>query len=338
MVIIYVSIWSVFYGVFNLMTNNKLALLVIAHGNIEELICVLKRMESDEIYFFIHIDKKIYLDDSVIKRLLVIKNCNLARKRITVNWGGRSQVDAMLSLLNDAYEFDVDFDFYGFISGSDFPVATSEKIQSFFCFSKNDYIRIDRKITKQNDDRITNLNLHDIGFLNHRNHKGVFSKFLRLLLGVLRRVRIRRWRDNFTFVHGSSWMFLKRGTVSDILTFISLNDWYYKLFKYSFGADEIFFHSIIFNLKIEIKQDFTNCALESKLKDKLYGVHYIDWDVYGKNFNNKLIGAPKDISIHDVPKISEYLRRGALFVRKVDYRNKELLSLLDEITMNSNET
>lgn len=309
--------------------NRKIALLILAHDKLIDLSRVLKKLENHDVSFFIHVDAKVKINKIEKSKLAKISNCQIIEDsdRVIVNWGGRSQIDAMMVLVKYAlYKSEYEFSKFGFLSGADYPIATSEEILALLNNSNSDFVRVDRIIDQENDNKITNLNLHDFSLLNHRNYSGWNSKVRYYILAIFRLIKIKTLPDNLKFVHGSQWIFLTRKTILEIVKYVDNNKWYYDLFKYSFGSDEIFFQTLAYKFSDKIAQDYSRFELDDKHKNKKYGLHYIDWDNTAGT-----IGGPKQISELDISSISKHKTQGALFVRKVDISDRDLLDKLDSI-------
>lgn len=312
------------------MTTSKIALLVLAHEKIEQLALVLNSLEHEDIYFFVHIDRKVNITSIQYEIFNQIRNCHVITRNesMTLNWGGRSQVDVMLLLLNKAYTSQVVIERFGFISGADYPLITADQLVDFFRNNENEYIRVDRQLTEKNSNRVTNLNLHDVTLLNYRNFKGIRGRLTKLIVDAFRLIKVQKLPRNIKIYHGSSWMFLTRNAIQKIFSFNEQNPWFYNSFKYSFGSDELFFHTILIEENTTLVQNHASIALKDQLNNKLYGVHYIDWDTSN---GVATIGGPKWLELKDISKVESSKSEGTLFVRKVDLQDKELIVALDNL-------
>ena len=169
----------------------KLAILVLAHNNPKLLKRILSKLESNDIYFFVHIDKKSDIS-SFHNELSSIMNLQFLddRTRHNVHWGGRSQVDAMLSLLRISSNSDICFDRFLFISGADYPTKSPSQLLDFLSSTSEEIVRVDRVLDKSNDKRLVCLNTHDIKILNPRSYKLLY-KPVKLLSSLCRLIKIK---------------------------------------------------------------------------------------------------------------------------------------------------
>jgi hypothetical protein len=115
----------------------------------------------------------------------------------------------------------------------------------------------------------------------------------------------RNWPSNFQLVGRSTWFTMSRECTEYILKFVSENKKFLKCFKLSWGADELFFQTILFN---------------SPLRPKLINnnLRYIDWSEGKPN--------PKLLSENDIHKIEVSV---CFFARKFNEEDK-VLDYLDK--------
>lgn len=303
----------------------KLGVLVIAHSNVIQVCDNLKLLDSNKISIYLHIDKKVSITKSESECLSELNNLLLIddKERIKVNWGGRSQVDVMLLLLKKALQ-DKEITHVTFISGSDYFISSVDLLLRFIEENDVDIVRIDRRLAGRQLRRVLNLNLYDFECLNPRNYNGFKASCIRVLLIIFKIIRIKWFDCVHDYYHGSSWLTLRRNTVERILNYTDENKSYYDEFKYSFGADEVFFHTILKRLNINILQDYSS-LIAGSVDDFLHGITYIDW--FGTH--NSLKGGPKVLELSDINNIIKYKSRGAFFIRKVDFNNKDFIELIN---------
>ena len=90
--------------------NNEIEIvyLIVAHSNPDMLGRLINALDSKRAHFFIHIDKK--TDISEFLPFIPIKqNVHLSENRIKVFWGGYSQVQATLNIMEEAINSGIDF-------------------------------------------------------------------------------------------------------------------------------------------------------------------------------------------------------------------------------------
>lgn len=305
----------------------KVAICIICHDRFDFLLRNLKRLESENIYFLCHIDKKSKPTKDELRSLTLIKNMNLVpcEERIAVNWGGRSQVDVMLLLLRKALHLN-DVERTIFISGHDYFISSVDKLLEYSHTEVLDVMRIDRKLTGNLLKRVSGFNFYDFHYLNPRAYKNnAMVSFCRFINGVSKQLTCIKNIDE-VYYHGSQWMSLKTKTVKIILDFLYNNPSYYEKFKFTFGSDEVFFHTLIKKLNIEITQDYTKFDENIKINDHCYGLTYINWQSNGGG----RVGGPKLLNEDDLVDIINYSDR-CHFIRKIDPANANFASQLEKL-------
>ncbi|NTV45755.1 MAG: beta-1,6-N-acetylglucosaminyltransferase, partial [Chlorobiales bacterium] len=108
----------------------KVAFLITAYNQPRHLHRLIKAMNHPDFYFFIHID--LNADISPFKCLDFGKNTFFldGEDRILVYHGGYTQVESVINLMRVATRTN-DFDYFFFLSGSDYPIKPANYIHAF---------------------------------------------------------------------------------------------------------------------------------------------------------------------------------------------------------------
>jgi hypothetical protein len=290
----------------------RTAYLILAHHQPTHLARLIKAISCDWAYVFIHIDAK---SDILQFKKLISEDENIIflkeNQRVKVNWGGFSQVAAILNLLKAALSIGVAFDRYCLLSGADFPIKELSYIQTQFS-SQREFIRIDRELgTSANPKQ--SKKVKRFYFRDYPQFGGNW------LPGIVPR----KLNAKIKLYHGSQWWALTDEFIKYTFSFLKDNPDYINFYKYTNASDEIFFHSIIKHSSFSenITHDFEKMAcLSDFMNMNEYGCHYAIW---GKD-----IRSPKVLDFSD---ISLLLNSKALFARKFDEKiSKDLLSILEQ--------
>lgn len=112
--------------------NNKMkhAILIMAHGHISNLHKIIGYFSND-CDCFIHIDKKTILKEEETLLIKKHEQVKLLSQELNVNWGGTSELDCVLFLLEKAYNFS-NYDYFHLISGQDYPTRPLSQFLDFF--------------------------------------------------------------------------------------------------------------------------------------------------------------------------------------------------------------
>ncbi|PAD96025.1 beta-1,6-N-acetylglucosaminyltransferase, partial [Terribacillus saccharophilus] len=107
----------------------KLAYIILAHNNELHLKRLIRKLDSENSSFFLHIDKKSSITLSGLGNLE--GNLYIMEERYDVKWGGFSIVNVEIELLRLARSKG-QHDFYILMSGVDYPIKSNEDISVFF--------------------------------------------------------------------------------------------------------------------------------------------------------------------------------------------------------------
>ena len=86
--------------------------------------------------FFVHVDKKTDIA-SFQSRLGDLYNVHFCTSRYIVNWGGWSQVQAILQMLEDAIQFSNEYSHIILITETDYPIWSNKKIEDYLTANKS---------------------------------------------------------------------------------------------------------------------------------------------------------------------------------------------------------
>ena len=288
------------------------AYLILAHHQPAHLARLVKAISCDWAYVFIHIDAKF---DILQFKKLISEDKNITflkeNQRIKVNWGGFSQVAAILNLLRAALSSGRSFDRYCLLSGADFPIKDIDYIQAQFA-TQQEFIRIDRPLGASS---------------KHRQSKNVkrfyFRDYPQLGGNWISGIMPRNSNGKIKLYHGSQWWALTDEFIKYTFSFLRDNPDYIDFYKYTNASDEIFFHSIIKHSPFSenITHDFEKMAcLSDFMNVNEYGCHYIIWE--------KGARSPKVLDASDIIFL---VNSKALFARKFYEKiSEESISILEQ--------
>jgi hypothetical protein len=225
--------------------TKKLCYLILAHSDPQHLLELVSSLNYNAL-FYVHIDKKV--DIEPFKKHLATTNINWVVNRQTVSWADISQVDATLSLIKEALTAEDEILRMILLSGACYPLKGPESIYSYFENNQQtEYIKyIDMR-------QSLNHYMHHIHqkWFKAPMYRGK-NRFLTLLDKVGRaafnKLHIKnRWNEDSIPYFGSQWWALTPLCCEYIIDFVTQNQWFYEMNKYTFSPDEHFFHTIIGN-------------------------------------------------------------------------------------------
>ncbi len=293
----------------------KHAFLLIAHNNEDDLINLIKSIDFEYNDIFIHIDKKWKdCDFEKIKAAAKYSPTVFSEQRISVIWGGVSQIMVELSLLESALHSG-DYQYMHLLSGQDICIKSPLELHEFFeandgreflCFCGGDW-------QKAAQSRVKYYHLNC-------GRKNIKSKLDKIYVGIQKILRINRLKkSNMVFCGGSNWASI----TSDFAKYLVLNKaQILKTFSHTLCADEIYKHTYAFNSEFKDKIYLLNTSEENDDSDPdMYraNMRYIDW-VRGKPY----LFTEDDF---EAIKSSPYM-----FIRKVSSANKLPEMIIDNCT------
>lgn len=278
---------------------HKHAYLIIAHNEfsvLEKLITILDAEYND---FYIHIDKKVKdYDFERLKKIVNKSQIYISKKRINVHWGGYSQIETELLLMQQCMK--KKYSYVHLLSGVDLPIKNKKYIYDFFEENRNKNFL---KIAKGTSYSIEMTKYYV--FFCENNRQARWAKFLqKKMLRIQEILGIERKTSKVHMIKSANWFSLTQETVEFLLT---KKEKIRKTFRYSICGDELFIGTFLYGTKFYD-------AIDSQ-----YGnLRYTIWE---KGKNN-----PKVLTIHEW---DDLMQSDKLFARK--FSEKEDKEIIDKL-------
>lgn len=304
---------------------------------------LINALDSSWAHIFIHVDKKADLK-TFLPHIPAQQNVHLLERRIKVFWGGYSQVQATLNLMEEAVESGIDFKYAVLLSGSHYPIKSNSYIYEKFRNSKLEYLQFAKTRDVGSEFKTSTYSLYDHAIFNPRTvffENKLLNKFARIpgfLVGifftkVLPKLYKRRMVRNIIPYTGANWWTITKPCMDYVLNYLDSNKDYVKYFRFCIQPDETFFHTIICNSNFRLENsDVTLRSLmgngvEYGKFSKLRGLSLTFTKCSSK-------GSPKtfsEIDIADISKELNYFGYPQLFARKFDPKiSCKLLNIIDK--------
>ena len=241
----------------------KIAYLIQAHKNRDQLCALIEYLIEDDDCCFVHIDAKSSLLFEELKNYFDgNKAVNILTEREAVYWGDLSQVKATLKLLKTVTDCQQTFDRICLMSGEDLPLMPPLEIKQFFADGYKDKLFISYETIGKFSWRLQRYNI----LTNFRFSRMLFIRVLqKLFVRAQQFLPQRKALRGYRLYKGSQWFSLSFDAVKYIVAFIEENSEYMDGFTFSSCADEHFFHIILLNSSFQ----------ESIVNNNLY---YMNWD------------------------------------------------------------
>ena len=276
----------------NSIEKKKIAFMVLAHSNIDQLNLFIKQLlKYDYSWVFVLLDNKCKCREKVLKHERVI----LLKEEINIRWGDYSQIKATKCLIDSARSYS-DFDYYSFHSGADLLI---KPIDGFVDFLESDaYIEVE-KMPIKNTKRCGNMERIGMHYPRFMRRKCTFHspiRYARAIYMTMYKFKIHKV-DSRLFWFGSSFFTVSKKMIDGYYAFLNKHPDYEKYFIHSLCADEIYFNTIFMNIEgAKITSD--------------NNLFCIKWDR-----TEKYAGSPQTLTIHDK---DDLLKSDAFFARKFD--------------------
>lgn len=240
----------------------KHAYLIIAHNNPEILYAQIAVLQQPGTDFFYHLDEGMRFDQQKLKNYAQQSKVTFIESQ-KVRWGGYSQINCELRLLEAAIQGK--YDYYHLLSGVDMPIKTKEEINDFFEKHKGkEFVHFDElNVSETITERISLYHLFPGRTQFRKKLNGVFVKFQKRL--KVNRIEKLGW----SVQKGANWFSI----TNDLAQYIVQNKRLIKkVFSYSFCGDEVFLQTMIYNSR------FANKLFDTTYSDDYHAcMRYIDW-------------------------------------------------------------
>lgn len=216
------------------------AYLIIAHRYDKTFKTLLQMLDSAENDIFVHMDKKNKQFDEANCRKLVRKANLFFTERTCVTWGGYSQINSELLLLEAATSYKK-YNYYHLLSGQDLPIKTNDYIKEFFINNQGrEFVAFDKK---KFDCRDRVQYYYPFQEIVGRNRKSIVGKISSLVIFIQKNLHLKRNRGIF-FQKGANWF-----SITDDLAkyVIGRKSWIRKVFGNSLCCDEVFLQTLVVN-------------------------------------------------------------------------------------------
>lgn len=296
----------------------KIAYFISAYKLPDQVVRLVKKLNTADTQFFIHVDKKTKREvfDRIKLPLANLENV-IFIKRVKCNWGREGLVKATLEGIRIALKSEMHFDYLFALTGQCYPIKSNQHI-----FEKVELSDHKSYITmKRVDDCLSNANnVKRSLFCWHiwlGNLELILPSFNSFHNGLINKIW-NRLSNNFSWgrslpyhllpYYGGSYWCLDRESVEYIGKFLIEHPRYLPFFRFTSGPDEFFFQTILMN---------------SYLADRC-----INDDLRYKKYLGK--ANPRILTVTD---FSDFMATENLFARKFDHTiDADVLDLIDECT------
>lgn len=283
----------------------KHAYLIMCHNNLEILKKLVSCLDDERNDIYVHVDRKVKTFSHIKKELSTRYASLTFTKRVSVSWGGFSQIKAELLLLEEASR--EKHDYYHLLSGVDMPLLKQDAIHDFFIENYGkEFIDFDPALNDESLEQRVRFYRFFQDIIGRRTDPvaKVLRKLEELSLGVQKRLGLdRRIRHPHKAYKGSQWFSITHNMAKYIL---KRKNEITAAYRFSLGVDELFLHTF---------------AMESPYARNIASgvLRCIDWER----------GSPYTFLSSD---FDELINSGKMFARKFDVKTD--FSIVERIYTN----
>ncbi|HHH43856.1 MAG TPA: hypothetical protein ENK49_06945, partial [Gammaproteobacteria bacterium] len=231
--------------------------LIVAHGDPDHLARMIDALDNIRVRFFIHIDAK--TDIRKFREILPgTGRIRFIKDRVKVYWGGYSQVEATLRLMEAAIREVPEFRYAVLLSGVHYPIKSNAYILDMLQNSDSEYLQFARTSEVGCEFKTNAFCLYDYKLFNPRSVYFNNSKLNRLtrmpgklVYHIFRKLvpllYKRKLPGDIAAYTGANWWALTRPCLQYILQYVKENRKYTQFFHLACQPDETFFHTIVCN-------------------------------------------------------------------------------------------
>lgn len=284
----------------------RIAHLIMAHKNPDQLLRLIKRLKSIHADVYVHLDAKV--DITPFNHILATQGVNFTSNRNNCTWGGFSLVRAIFNSMQEILESGKDYGFINLLSAQDYLVKDADSLYEFLNANINsNFVSFD---TEENSEWWQNASgRYQKYHLTDFNIKGKY-----LAQKIINKIMpIRKPPHNLKLFGSSksSWWTITGECAAHITQRFFADAKLRRFLKYCWGIDEIIIATLIMN------SPFKNSVINNNLR-------YIDWSEGNAH--------PKILLKNN---LNDILNSKMLFARKFDTEiDTEVLDALDSMVQN----
>lgn len=270
----------------------------MTYTNPEQTARMINALQCDEFDFYIHVDKKVSIEPYLY--LEQLPNTFLIKNREDVRWAGYNTLIATFNCIDEICESGIDYSFINFLSGQDYQIKPAAHILNFFKENKGKEFLAFKDYVNDWPEGMIRVNKYSLVNFRFRG-RYLIERIMNLVLPS------KKLPYNFHPFGDSMFWMLSPECAAYVANKVRNDKKLLDFFKYTWGADEFVFSTILVN---------------SKYKDRIVNnnYRYIDWSAGGSH--------PKVLGVEDF----EALKNSEmLFARKFDIKkDSDIFDLLDQ--------
>jgi hypothetical protein len=216
----------------------KLAHLILAHNNPEQLARLVARLQHPSTHIFIHIDARVNID--AFNEITQQSSVYFIQKRLATVWGNYSIVQATFNAMEEIMQTGERYSHINLLSGQDYPIIAADTAYQFFSnYSGKSFMWSDLIF----NDWIHGQNRINVYHLGDYNFKGKF-----ILMKWINLFAPHRKMPHQLQPYGrAQWLTITPEHAAYVISYVQTHKKLKRFFKQTFSVDEIVFQTVLFN-------------------------------------------------------------------------------------------
>jgi Core-2/I-Branching enzyme len=308
----------------------KFSYLIFAHKNPEQFVRLVKRLDTPDSLFFIHVDGKADIGPfKEIEKFVDAQKINWI-KRYNIVWAGFNSIRATLEGFKAVRNSKENTGYLSFISAQDYPIKPVEDFHDFLRNAGGKSFMEYSPLPRANwaNGGLERIGYYHIMFPSFRlafppvsylkvklpfvdGAKWTITRKIVKILPAAKKFP-RKFIHDYKPYEGSNWFTLSFSLVNRMLKALEEDRSFYRFFKYTHHADEIFFQTLLLNKFPEEVQHIENRNMT-----------YVHWD--------KSTGRPYSYTLEHFEELKNTDR---FLARKFDTVSEEVMNRIDKEILN----
>ena len=276
----------------------RFAVIIVTYSAVGQTKRLIESLNNGQFDFYIHLDKKI--DINTHSELFDVPNVFFIKDRIDIKWAGYTTAKAALSGVRQIVASGIRYDFVNLITGQDYPIKSASYISNFLRQNVGKEFMLYREFDvdwQEANERVNKYHFTDFTFKGRHKLERIFNMIMPK----------RRFPGDMKLYGKETFWTLSQDCAEYVANFIDTHPQLANFLRYTWGADEFIFQTIIMNSPF--KENVVN-----------RNYRYIDWPPGGAR--------PRVLGTEDYEKL---MASDNLFGRKFDMNaDKNIFDLLDK--------
>jgi len=220
----------------------RLAHLILAHNNPQQLERLAKRLISPNADIYIHLDEKVDISDYI--HIASIGNVSFIKNRINITWANYSMMTATLSSFEEILSKGIAYSHLNLLSGHDYPLKKAAVIESFLFKNADKSFMRYRSIVDEWPESLSRFTTYHLGDYN-------FPLKFRVQWLMNKLLPAKKLPNGLKPYGFSQWLTITPVCAQYTIDYLKNNPAVSRFFRLTWGVDELVFQTILLNSNLK---------------------------------------------------------------------------------------